>query len=230
MKAFAFLVSAAMLAGCGGKQEDPGAKATEQPTASSADPVEPQASEPLSDADRVANADTRPAIEVPMTKQERTFVSPPVDFNSDAAAAFYRMVKSDPDVKRVRMPPIPGMEDSSAEERKGFVDDFKTAVFFSKSIRLADGSTLYDLITHCSTGWHDSATAAQVADSNTNHPYVYLQYFMKFKPAEEGFDTEPQALFERYGSRIVAKSGFAGSLLTDPDFMRHSGLRCRGQG
>ncbi|KJV24924.1 hypothetical protein VI06_20695 [Aquitalea magnusonii] len=128
------------------------------------------------------------------------------------------------------MPQIPGLEDASEEERKSFVEDFKAGVYFAKGIRLADGSTLYDLIGRCSTGWHDSATAAQVDVADPQHPYIYMQYFMKFKPAEEGFDTEPQALFERHGSRIVAKSGFAGSLLTDSGFMQHHGLRCRGQG
>lgn len=211
-------VMLACLAGCRGDDSTEGSKPVEAASASSAT---------VSDAQQSAAPDSRPSIEVPVSKEEQAFITPPVDFTGDAAAAFYRMVKKDPEVKRVRMPPIPGMEDADKADKQPFIDDFKTAVFFSKSIRLADGSTLYDLITHCSTGWHDGATAAQIAVADPAHPYVYLQYFMKFRAAEEGFDTEPQALFERYGSRIVAKSGFANSLLSDPDFMQHSGLRCK---
>jgi hypothetical protein len=38
------------------------------------------------------------------------------------------------------------------------VDEVRTAVYFSKHIRLANGESLFQLIQHCSSGWDSRPT------------------------------------------------------------------------
>lgn len=148
-------------------------------------------------------------------------------FNAEAFDKF--IVKTYPDVAKARFKPW----DTIADDKGLIADarmDFRRGLYFAKRIRLADGSSLFDLLAKCSRTLdrHDAAQFGTLADGKT--PYIDLQYFARFRQTDTGEDVDMQILFDRVGDDLRARSPFfSSSIVLTKDFMSVHHLECRNQ-
>ncbi|WP_199055252.1 hypothetical protein [Aquitalea sp. ASV15] len=166
------------------------------------------------------------AIVAAATREEVAFLQAGGCGNCREADRFYRFIHADPDVRKSRIPRNMALAEDANLAKKQWVDEVRTAVYFSKRIRLANGQSLFELITRCGKGWDSPATQATLDVPANSPPGFRLQYLISFKKFGQPIGLQMRALFMRRGEQLIANSAFAESLLQNPDFMRANGLRC----
>jgi hypothetical protein len=137
------------------------------------------------------------------------------------------IVKTYPDIARVRFHVPPDMADEEKADVDVFRQDFRRGLYFAKLIHLADGSTLFDLLTKCSKTVSPLNWAEATYDSETQKPYFPMQFFPVFRQDATGHEFEADVLLDRRGDQLTARSPmFSSTILRDPDFMTKHGLSC----
>lgn len=168
-----------------------------------------------------------PAVQImPPTPEETSFLQANACMQCREGDRFHRFIHDDPDVRKSRIPRNAALADDAGMAKKQWVDEVRTAVYFSKHIRLANGESLFKLIQHCSSGWDSPQTLAVASRQNKVASGFDIQYLIRFKKYGQPIGLEMRAAFIRKGSQIQADSPFADALLRDPDFMRAIQLRC----
>jgi hypothetical protein len=131
--------------------------------------------------------------------------------------------KKFPDIAKVKFHPIKVMT-----EDKDSLYLYKTAyyrgLYFSKLIKLADGETLFDLLTKCSKKMNPTDGAEFVRGQDFTFS---LQFFPIFKQKGTGADFEEQILLVRKEDKIISNSPlFSTAILKNADFMDKFGITC----
>ena len=143
-----------------------------------------------------------------------------------ASDQFYRFIHDDPAVRKSRLPRNPLLANDAGDLKRQWVDQARTAVYFSRHIQLADGQSLFQLISQCSNSWDNPATVATFRHPQGSEPGFAIEYLLRFKKYGQPIGLEMRAAFLRQGSQIIANSRFAESMLNQPDFMQQNQLRC----
>ncbi len=168
-----------------------------------------------------------PAIlSFPAAPEEAAFLQADACMQCRAADRFYRFIHTDPDVRKSRIPRNTTLADDAGMAKKQWVDEVRTAVYFSKHIRLANGDSLFRLIQQCSSGWDSPDTRALVFRQGSTASGFDIQYLIRFKKYGQPIGLEMRAAFIRRGAQIQADNPFADALLRNPDFMQANQLRC----
>jgi hypothetical protein len=106
--------------------------------------------------------------------------------------------------------------------------DFRRSLYFAKRIPLADGESLFDLITKCSRSMSPTNYASVERDPSDGKPYIDLQYFPVFRKKDTGKNFEVDVLYDRVGEDLRARSPFfSTNALIHRDFLAMHGLECR---
>jgi hypothetical protein len=166
------------------------------------------------------------AVRVAVSPAEQRFLLAEGCQQCRAADQFYRFIHDDPAVRKSRLPRNPQLANDAGDAKRQWVDEARTAVYFSRHIRLADGQSLFQLISQCSIGWDNPATVATFMHPVGREAGFAIEYLIRFKKYGQPIAQEMRAAFLRQGERVIANSRFAESLLNTPDFMRQYQLRC----
>jgi hypothetical protein len=168
-----------------------------------------------------------PAVQIMSpTPEETSFLLANACMQCREGDRFHRFIHGDPDVRKSRIPRNTALADDAGMAKKQWVDEVRTAVYFSKHIRLANGETLFRLIQQCSSGWDSPQTQAVASRQNKVASGFDIQYLIRFKKYGQPIGLEMRAAFIRRGRDIQADNPFADALLRDPDFMQANQLRC----
>lgn len=163
-------------------------------------------------------------IDMPILPEERPLADYcDVDcFKAFAAAA----VKRFPEIGRVAWHPSKDQAEANADEDGLLRAQFVGALYYARRVKLADGQTLFDLITKCGDKVDPTSSAQWAQDPKTKANYVDVQLFPRFQMSDGRVD-DLNALFERRGPKLIARSPFFSShALADPDYMAHHGVQC----
>lgn len=137
------------------------------------------------------------------------------------------IVNTYPDIARVRFKVPPELAAGDKEDIAFTKQNFRRGLYFAKLIPLADGSTLFDLLTKCSKTVAPFNWAEAVYDSQTKSPYFPMQFFPVFRQDATGEEFEADILLDRRGNWVTARSPmFSSSILRYSDFMAKHGLSC----
>lgn len=229
-----FLASAIVVAiaatGCGkGSQNEP----QTEPSASVdlAKGMRPETVKSFAGSDVIAVGAPLAKITVPVQQEESRLLAdfPCPDGNGcfDEKSFYKAAAARFPDIKRVPFHPTKDMKDDP-DALAMYRDAFRDGLYFSKQIMLANGESLFDLISKCSRGFGpiDGATLT-VDPGKDSKPYWALQYFPVFRQVGTGEDFEMQILLERRGDTMRATSPlFSTNILEYPDFMQRHALTC----
>ncbi|WP_124644380.1 MULTISPECIES: hypothetical protein [Aquitalea] len=181
---------------------------------------------PASSSDPYLPSSPPLAVVAPVAREEMAFLQAGACSECRAADRFYRHIHADPDVRKSRIPRNDALAENANLAKKQWVDQARTAVYFSRRIRLANGQLLFELITHCGKGWDSPATQATPDIPASGMAGFNIQYLISFKKYGQPIGLQMRALFKRRGEQLIANNAFAESLLQNPDFMRANGLRC----
>ena len=181
---------------------------------------------PASNSDPYIPSSPPVAVVAPPAREEMAFLQARGCSGCHETQRFYRYIHADPDVRKSRIPRNIALEEDDNLAKKQWVDEVRTAVYFSKQIRLANRQSLFELITHCGKGWDSPATQATLDLPANAPPGFSIQYLISFKKYGQPIGLQMRALFKRRGEQLIANNAFAESLLRNPDFMRVNGLRC----
>jgi hypothetical protein len=137
------------------------------------------------------------------------------------------VLKTYPDIARVRFKIPPEMAGEEKEDIALKRQDFRRGLYFAKRITLANGMTLFDLLTKCSKTVSSFNWAEASYDSKANKPYFPMQFFPILRQDATGDEFEADILLDRRGNWITSRSPlFSSSILRDSDFMNKHGLSC----
>ncbi len=131
--------------------------------------------------------------------------------------------KKYPDISKIKFHPDKTMRDDP-EVMGIYKRSFYRGLYFAKQIKLANGKTLFDLVTKCSK--HTVSSDGADYDRNADFKF-YIQFNPTFVQTATGEDFDENILFNRVNDKIIAKSQmFSSAILTDPNFMNDYGLEC----
>jgi hypothetical protein len=131
-----------------------------------------------------------------------------------------------PDIAKVRFATPKDVADDP-EVKAQMQNDFRIGLYFAKQITLANGQTLFDLLTKCSRRVSPLNWAQVASDPKTRELYFHMQYFPVLKQKGSDGEFEINLLFKRIGDRIEAQSPyFSTNALIHPDFLDRHGLEC----
>lgn len=167
----------------------------------------------------VAKTNDLASVTVPVSEEERAVG------NSDPYGEKFDkyIFKRYPDISKVRFHPDETMREDP-EVLHMYKTSFYRGLYFAKQIPLANGETLFDLLTKCSK----KMTSADGADFDRGKEFsFYIQFFPTFKQNATRTDFDENVLFNRVGDKIIAKSPFFSSaIINNPNFMSDFGLSC----
>jgi hypothetical protein len=171
------------------------------------------------------------SISVPQSEDEKRFLAEYGcidEVDCYGREKFERFIlKTYPDIARVHFKVPPEMAGEEKEDIAFKRQDFRRGLYFAKRITLANGMTLFDLLTKCSKTVEPFNWAEAVYDSKTNEPYFPMQFFPVLRQDATGDGFEADILLDRRGNWITARSpAFSSSILRDADFMNKHGLSC----
>jgi len=171
------------------------------------------------------------SISVPQSDDEKRFLAEygcNDEVDCYGREKFERFIlKTYPDIARVRFQVPPEMVGEEKEDIALKRQDFRRGLYFAKRITLANGMTLFDLLTKCSKTVSSFNWAEAFYDSNSNKPYFPMQFFPVLRQDASGGEFEADILLDRRGNWIRARSPlFSSSILRDSDFMNKHGLSC----
>ena len=128
-----------------------------------------------------------------------------------------------PDISKVRFHPDETMKEDP-EVLHMYKTSFYRGLYFAKQIPLANGKTLFELLTKCSK----KMNSADGADFDRGKEFSFaIQFIPTFKQVATGENFEENILFNRVGDKIIAKSPlFSSAIINDPSFMSDFGLSC----
>ncbi|WP_261544353.1 hypothetical protein [Burkholderia multivorans] len=137
------------------------------------------------------------------------------------------IVKKYPDIAKIRFrvsSDLEGDKEAIATARM----DFRRGLYFAKQIRLADGRSLFDLLSTCSHSFNPNNVAQFAYDPATSKPYIFMQYFPVFMQKGTGKNFELNLLWDRVGDELRARSPFfSTNVLVDKDYLDMHGVACR---
>ncbi|KVN42214.1 hypothetical protein WJ63_27425 [Burkholderia pyrrocinia] len=106
--------------------------------------------------------------------------------------------------------------------------DFRRGLYFAKQIRLADGESLFDLLSKCSHSFDPNNVAQLALDPKTDKRFIFMQYFPVFVQNGTGKNIDLNLLWDRVGDELRARSPFFSThVLTNSDFLAMHGIECR---
>jgi hypothetical protein len=171
------------------------------------------------------------SISVPQSEDEKRFIAEygcidEVDcYGREKLDRF--ILKTYPDIARVRFKVPPEMAGEEKEDIAFMRQNFRRGLYFAKRITLANGMTLFDLLTKCSKTVAPENAAEAIYDTKTKEPYFPMQFFPVLRQDATGDGFEVNILLDRRGNWITARSpAFSSSILRDADFMSKHGLSC----
>ncbi|NVH74789.1 hypothetical protein FSB08_20185 [Paraburkholderia sp. JPY432] len=167
-------------------------------------------------------------IQLPATPEEKRFVHDVRCFDDSCMTAerFDRyIVKTYPDIakihyraNRIELEDKASLEDSQMAFRRG--------LYFAKRIKLANGSTLFDLLATCSHDF-EPTDAASVGFDKNDKPFLYLQYIPVFYSNLEGKNVDMNMAYERVGDQLKATgSQLSTTAVVDRKFPDPEVLQC----
>ncbi|MFX1739923.1 hypothetical protein PXJ20_31915 [Paraburkholderia sp. A1RI_3L] len=169
-------------------------------------------------------------VKLAQTPEEKRFLDDAGCFDATCFTAekFDRfIVKKYPDIARIHFPVSKDLE-GDKDAMDGARMDFRRGLYFAKEIRLADGESLFDLLSKCSRSF-DPNNVAQIAfDPKTGKRFIFLQYFPVFVQKGTGRNTDLNLLWDRVGDELRARSPFFSThVLVNSDFLALHGIECR---
>lgn len=184
-------------------------------------------------SDRLTPGGKVAEIKVLPSEDEKRFIADFSCWDERECYGFYKFDKyigtKYPEIAKVKF--RPPKEISNDKDALAFTRlDFRRGLYFAKEIRLADGTTLFDLLTKCSKdvsplNWAEMAWADPAHGFNQVH--MVLQYFPVLRQKGTGKEFEVNILLDRYDDRVRARSPFfSTSMLEHQDFMDRHGLEC----
>lgn len=132
-----------------------------------------------------------------------------------------------PDIAKVRFRVPVELADADKEDIALKKQDFRRGLYFAKEIKLANGQTLFDLLTKCSKTVSPFNWAEITSEPGTGRIYAVMQYFPVLRQDATSNEFELDIHLERRGDMIAALSpAFSSSVLRDADFMDKHGVSC----
>jgi len=171
------------------------------------------------------------SVTVPQSDDEKKFLA---DFSCfDESECYgpehferYALAKY-PDIAKVRFRVPPELADADKEDIAFKKQDFRRGLYFAKEIKLANGQTLFDLLTKCSKTVSPFNWAEITREPGTGRIYAVMQYFPVLRQDATGDEFELDIHLERTGDEIAALSpAFSSSVLRNADFMVKHGVSC----
>lgn len=181
---------------------------------------------PANSSDRYVPPSPPVYVTATPAKEETAFLQAGGCMDCQEGDRFHRFIHSDPDVRKSRIPRNSALAGDISQAQRQWVDEIRTAVYFSKQIRLADGQSLFELISHCGKGWDSPASEAVFTPQTAQGAGFRIEYWIRFKKYGQPIGLQMHASFIRSGDRLIANSQFAESLLRNPQFMPVNQLRC----
>jgi hypothetical protein len=171
------------------------------------------------------------SISIPQSGDERKFIA---DFGCVDEVDCYGSEKFDryvistyPDIARIRFKTPPELADDDKSDVASIKQNFRRSLYFAKLIKLANGETLFDLLTKCSKSISPSNSAEVIWGDARNKATFAIQYFPVLRQKATGDEFELNVLLTRTGDKIEARSpAFSSSILRDADFMDRHGVSC----
>jgi hypothetical protein len=106
--------------------------------------------------------------------------------------------------------------------------DFRRGLYFAKQIQLANGESLFDLLSKCSHSFDPNNVAQLAFDPKTDKPYIFLQYFPIFIQKGTGKNIDLNLLWDHVGDELQARSPFfSTNVLAHADFLDMHAIECR---
>lgn len=182
-------------------------------------------------SDRLPIGGPLASVTVPQSDDEKKFLA---DFSClDESECYgpehferYALAKY-PDIAKVRYQLPPELADADKEDIAFMKQNFRRGLYFAKEIKLADGQSLFDLLTKCSKTVSPSNLAEITREPGTGRIYAVMQYFPVLRQDATGDEFELDIHLERKADQIAALSpAFSSSVLRSADFMVEHGLSC----
>jgi hypothetical protein len=196
-----------------------------------ADAVGPADMKSFAGSDHLTVGGPLASVEVPQSPEEKKFFAA---FGCVDESDCYGQGKFEHDMLH-RYPDIVRIHFSAPQELEGDKADiafakqsFRWSLYFAKQITLANGETLFDFITKCSKIVSPQNVAEpRWADSESDTPFIYMQYFPVLRQVVTGHEFELQIMLKRKGNKVEATSPlFSSAILRDSDFMGRHGISC----
>ncbi|WP_244102160.1 hypothetical protein [Burkholderia ambifaria] len=169
-------------------------------------------------------------VKLAQTPEEKRFLDDAGCFDDACFTAekFDRfIVKKYPDIAKIHFrvsKDLEGDKDTIADARM----DFRRGLYFAKQIRLADGESLFDLLSKCSHSFDPNNVAQLAFDPKTDKRFIFMQYFPVFVQKGTGKNIDLNLLWDRVGDELRARSPFFSThVLIDSDFLAMHGIDCR---
>jgi len=162
------------------------------------------------------------SFSLPLIPDEKTWL------DSGDSTAFAKAGKARfPDLARVKFSPDSAMKED-AETVAMYRDAFYSGLYLAKYIKVADGQTLFDLMTKCGR-LQNPASGANWSWPDQTHKkkWLYLAYYPVFFDRDTGKPEEVNILLEREGEKVTATSAFFSShIFLNKTFMADHNLSC----
>jgi hypothetical protein len=225
------------IAGCGQDEPHP-TKPQVAPAAESANKVEalenalgPDDLKTFAGADRLPIGGPLASISIPQSEDEKQFMA---QFGCYAETDCYGpkhferyILKTYADVGAIRFKLPPDLADEDKDDVERTRQDCRRGLYFAKLITLANGVSLFDLLTRCSKNVSPFNWAEITRDAKAGTTYFDMQFFPVLRQDATGREVELNILLTRRGERIDATSlAFSSSVLRDADFMTKHGVSC----
>lgn len=169
-------------------------------------------------------------VKLAQSPEEKRFLKDAGCFNDGCFTAekFDRfIVKKYPDIAKIHFPvskDLDGDKDAIADARM----DFRRGLYFAKQIKLADGQSLFDLLSKCSHSFDPNNVAQLAFDPKTGERYIFMQYFPVFVQKGTGKNMDLNLLWDRVGDELRARSPFfSTNTLVSSSYLAMHGVECR---
>ncbi|WP_257010401.1 hypothetical protein [Burkholderia ubonensis] len=169
-------------------------------------------------------------VKLTQTPEEKRFLNDARCFDDACFTAekFDRFIaKKYPDIAKIHFrvsEDFGGDKDAIATARM----DFRRGLYFAKQIRLADGESLFDLLSKCSRSFDPNNVAQLAFDPKTDKPFIFMQFFPVFLQKGSGKNIDLNLLWDRVGDELRARSPFfSTNVLVNSDFLAMHGIECR---
>lgn len=169
-------------------------------------------------------------VKLAQTPEEKRFLDDAGCFDDACFTAekFDRfIVEKYPDIAKIYFrasKDLEGDKDTIADARM----DFRRGLYFAKQIRLADGESLFDLLSKCSYSFDPNNVAQLAFDPKTEKRFIFMQYFPIFIQKGTGKNIDLNLLWDHVDGELRARSPFFSThVLVNSDFMDMHGIECR---
>jgi hypothetical protein len=169
-------------------------------------------------------------VKLAQTPEEKRFLDDAGCFDDACFTAekFDRfIVKKYPDIAKIHFYASKDLEGDKETIADAWMD-FRRGLYFAKQIRLADGESLFDLLSKCSHSFDPNNVAQLAFDSKTEKRFIFMQYFPVFVQKGTGKNIDLNLLWDHVGDELHARSPFFSThVLVNSDFLDMHGIECR---